>query len=120
MQRLAAVAIGALAAAGAGAASAQAATLSGFRVVDAGSSIRYTVDVCTASSAELEFTASLRQGRNRGAAYPTHWTVTQREGCHTWKLDAPDMYPKGSWSAQLRVVVHRRAYRTPVRGLRLT
>lgn len=120
MQRLVAAAIGALATAGVGTASAQAATLSGFRVADAGATIHYTVDVCTASAAELEFTASLRQGRRSGAAYPTHWTVTQREGCHTWKLDAPDMYPKGKWTAQLRVVVRQRSYRTPVRPLRLT
>lgn len=94
-----------------------AATLSDFHVSDEGERILFVVSTCTAGSAKLTFTALLRPAGSDGPSYPTRWNVRQPRGCQIWRLGVPDLYPKGDWSAQVRLVTGGHAYRTPSRPL---
>jgi hypothetical protein len=96
---------------------AEAATLSDFRVSDAGSRIRFVVSTCTAAPAALSFTGLLRQSAGDGPSYPTRWEVHQRDGCQVWTFRVPDLFPKGSWRAQMRMTAGGHTYRTPSRSL---
>ncbi len=81
------------------------------------SAANVVMTTCTAAPAHLVFTGLLRPDGAGPPSYPTTWSVRQDSGCRTWSLRTPDGYPKGRWSAQLRLSTGGMTYRTPSRPL---
>jgi hypothetical protein len=97
-------------------ASADAFSLSGFRAVDEGSTIRWAVTVCGAKGAHVALHAVLENADN-GIQYSRGSSGTQRYDCTRWSFGTDDIWTAGLWYTQLTVSANGSLRRTGVKGL---
>jgi hypothetical protein len=95
-------------------ATAQAFSISHFRVNATNSTLTYRLTTCGVPGYRVTFQALLEKDSGNGPTYTRTWRQIQRHNCSEWELETEDIWTGGLWDTQMTVFAHGQTHRTRV------